>query len=319
MQFSESELDNSMKNIHIISGERVIPKNKDFPHNKYLYIDKFDSYSNLYHYILTKQKLYSLQCLMETENVSFTYIIFEYLINDEKQYLFYARPVYSHLETFAKHQTIYILTIYLLFGLKKTQQYIKIIHNTDISVCQHPMLNVIFAGEIFKHSDNKISYNFISGTFMRDKFKFTHSELYSKTFQNILRTMGFNGEFIFTYDTKNSILTICDYNGEIENIWSKHPSVEYYFLDNRDDCKLLWNSEKNLYYYLTNINQKIRALSLIDKSLMKINIDKYDELFTKPFMKKYDVMRNVNKFKQVKQFLDNYQYSMKLMYELRNK
>ena len=285
----------------------------------YLYIDDFNKYTNLYYYMLTNQKLYSITDVMKNEGGTFTYIIFQVTIKGEQRLILFARPVYSKLETYSKHDAIYTLALYELFGLQETIRYIESVKQKTLPVYGYEGLGVVLAGEIKGRRGNMIDYNFSSGTFMRERFEDVDDETlryYALQFDDIIKMLGFNGRTVYNKEIVNSILTTDDYQREMENIWKKIPNIKIALFKKKEDCILLQGERRNMLNYLSRVNATIRALGRSNIELKEIKVNNIEDLERNPLLKKYNIIDLVNKNQSSKDFFNKYQEGLRLRGEI---
>jgi len=253
----------------------------------YPYILNSRKYSNLHYFNQTKQKLLTFPQMLKFDKTNtFTYIIFE--IKDSKtgvkRHIFRARPVYSFLETFAKHDAIFNVTAFEEFGTPTPDE---------------DDLIILFAGEIKRKTSNYIEYNFSSGTFMRDRLK-RMDEAYkiniSFTFDDILAVdFLFKGKSLYNPNVTDTILNTSNITEDVKQIWSKiGGDIKFVLLPNIVECELMTNIEKLRMQYLKNVNRTITIQSMMDKSFKVKRIKNLSELNTDSHFKDYDFIDITN-------------------------
>lgn len=246
-----------------------------------------------YNYKYTGQHLYNLEDIRNTNDV-YTFILYQYKDPDTKEfrYDFAARPVYSKLESFSKHSSIFYQIIAKHYGIMELQTHIQNIKDRKIRSSLHYLdIEVIFAGEIMMRGSGIVRYNFLSGTFMEERFieiametgisedvaKLTlkdyslplqHTPL---MFEGIMRTTtGFEGRFQYD-DSGQSFIQFRSIDEEISKLWGVHSSFtelpQFRLYMDRSVCKK--NSRNTISMDLatifSRIGQGIRGVSPLIK------------------------------------------------------
>jgi len=292
MAAAQISIEDDEKNVRVISNnyckESTINGNKGFIH-----IVDIASYSNLYYFKKANQQLLSLdEILLFKGTDTFTYIIFQLIhpTTREMTYLFRARPVYSYLESFAKHDAIYNLTLYEQFGMDVYK---------EVSGEQHDDLLIVFAGEIKRKTSNSIIYNFSSGTFMLRRL-INKSDFYkfhiSYTFDDFLKTFfGFTGRLQYNQHPEQTILNTSNIEGDIKNVWSKiGDNIKMVLLKTYEDCELITNLIKLRTLYMSIINRMIRINAMQIKGFKIVKITDFSQLESNPELNKYNFIKIAN-------------------------
>jgi hypothetical protein len=251
--------------------------------NIYLLIPNPERYMSLYHYLYSGQKLYTLEDIISGKvNRTYTYVLIERIINGIKSYELYARPIYTTLETFGKHNNIFKFILYKYYGIQGIELYNKYkdgYHNEENILNKN--INILFSGELKYLGSNKIQYNFASGTYMKQRFKNVMNETidkYSESFENILSTITKGIEYIYNNDIKDELTNKNLILEEITDIWMKikdiDNSLKIYFIDNQELC-----------YSLTIEGKKVSLLGKQNEKLLRININN--------FIKKYSDIEEI--------------------------
>lgn len=237
----------------------------------YIYVKPEDIHIySLYNFLQSNQHLYSFKDIQNTNNI-YTYILFQYTnpITKIQDYYFYARPVYTVLESFAKHETIYNIFIYKHYGIEALVEYLQkskenydLLYNFDSD-----NLSVLFAGEIQMKGSNTIRYNFLSGTFMRSRFEdidYATKQYYILSMESIFRHIGFEGR-LFYDETLKTYIQSNDFESEIQNIWSNlkdsNAKPKMYILPDFTLCKNLNKLFDMKLTYTSRVNMLLRSFS----------------------------------------------------------
>lgn len=302
----------------------------------YLYINDFLKLNNLYYFLETGERLLSFEDMLKFDKTNtFTYILFQVTHSEtgKTSFEFRARPIYSQMESFSKHQTIYLLTAFELFGIDAAiDTYSKIKRVNP----PHENLGVVLAGEISFRTKTYFDFNFSSGTYMLERFKdYRKYDIdekmameYAIMFIDIIKNYVYNDGNIrlqYNSDAGKSILTNNDIAKDLKYVWSKIKEVEIiergitvikpiriYLLQSSEDFLIVKNIDKIIANFITSVNTKIRGLSLLNSDLRKEGI-KIKDIFdfndekTQYVLNKYDILNSLYDNDKKKYVTDPYE------------
>ena len=314
---SQDELTQKFKQLPLLSNFIINDKVNIDDNEGYLFINDFTKFNNLYYYLQTGQTLLTMKEMLSFRDTnSFTYMLFQ--INNtntgEIKYEFRARPVYSKFESFAKHQTIYLVMLYELFGIDiALDAYQNIIYG-DL----YEKLGVVSAGEVIVRTQNYFEFNFSSGTYMMERLTLHRnydkdaelSRQYAVQFEGIVKEHIYNERDIkihYLNDAGKTMLINNDVIMDLKLIWVKinenktsddEETIYIYLMKNQLNFLMLRNKQVIFSNFISNLNKTIRILSLSNSELKKNKLfiknikDLNDELIMEK-LKKYDIL-NIN-------------------------
>lgn len=287
----------------------------------YLKFKKLKNYElfSLYNYIKSNQKIYNFNDIVNTSN-NYTYILYQLYDNEtnKKTYHFAARPVYSQLESFSKHYSIFAQLIIKHYGIDKLKEYIDLPKYSwkktitcmldELEMLDKPVIEVVLSGEIKMKKSNRIMYNFSSGTFMKHRFYDLDDETirhYAIMFEQIMREkIGFKGYFNYDESIDNTYFKENDFKKEIENIWGNidiDELPEFLFFNSLNECQFYtFIKEKNQ----NNIINKLYDLFTLVKKYL-------NTMLNKGYIQDYDMEEKINEMFNQDITKDNFQINIK--------